>query len=161
LLAAFFATHSADQFEGLTMWRVLGLAIVALLFGYGLIRIGVGALLLAQSVDLIHVTDLADAIAEVKRFTEARADKELVSFSVSGYSVYIMVMGLLLAAGAAGVFCYKRWGFILLGLYLSMHAALFVNYQEINPKLITLALQIVMLIVLVYLRPPRSTVSVA
>jgi len=143
------------------MWRVLGLAIVALLFGYGLIRIGVGGLLLAQSLDLIQVTDLADAIAEVKRFTEARANKEFVSFSVSGYSVYIMVMGLLLAAGAAGVFCYKRWGFILLGLYLAMHAALFVNYQEINPKLFTLALQGLMLVSLIYLRPPRSTVSVA
>lgn len=143
------------------MWRIVGLAIVALLFGYGLIRIGVGSLLLAQSLDFIRVTDLADAIAEVKRFTEARADKELVSFSVSGYFVYIMVMGLLLAAGAAGVFCYQGWGFILLGLYLAMHAALFVNYQEINPKLFVLALQGLMLVVLIYLRPPRSTVSVA
>jgi uncharacterized membrane protein len=70
-----------------------------------------------------------------------------------------MVMGLLLAAGAAGVFCYKRWGFVLLGLYLAMHAALFVNYQEINPKLFVLALQGLMLVVLIYLRPPRSTVS--
>jgi hypothetical protein len=141
------------------MWRIVGLVILTLLFGYGLIRIGVGSLLLAQSFDFIYVTDLADAIAEVKRFTEARADKELVSFSVSGYSVYIMVMGLLLAAGAAGVFCYKRWGFVLLGLYLAMHAALFVNYQEINPKLFVLALQGLMLVVLIYLRPPRSTVS--
>lgn len=141
------------------MWRIVGLVILTLLFGYGLVRMGVGSLLLAQSLDFIYVTDLADAIAEVKRFTEARADKELVSFSVSGYSVYIMVMGLLLAAGAAGVFCYKRWGFILLGLYLAMHAALFVNYQEINPKLFVLALQGLMLVVLIYLRPPRSTVS--
>jgi hypothetical protein len=141
------------------MWRIVGLVILTLLFGYGLIRIGVGSLLLAQSFDFIYVTDLADAIAEVKRFTEARADKELVSFSVAGYSVYIMLMGLLLAAGAAGVFCYKRWGFILLGLYLAMHAALFVNYQEINPKLFVLALQGLMLVVLIYLRPPRSTVS--
>lgn len=141
------------------MWRIVGLVILTLLFGYGLVRMGVGSLLLAQSLDFIYVTDLADAIAEVKRFTEARADKELVSFSVSGYSVYIMVMGLLLAAGAAGVFCYKRWGFVLLGLYLAMHAALFVNYQEINPKLFVLALQGLMLVVLIYLRPPRSTVS--
>lgn len=141
------------------MWRIVGLVILTLLFGYGLIRMGVGSLLLSQSLDFIYVTDLADAIAEVKRFTEARADKELVSFSVSGYSVYIMVMGLLLAAGAAGVFCYKRWGFVLLGLYLAMHAALFVNYQEINPKLFVLALQGLMLVVLIYLRPPRSTVS--
>lgn len=141
------------------MWRIVGLVILTLLFGYGLVRMGVGSLLLAQSLDFIYVTDLADAIAEVKRFTEARADKELVSFSVAGYSVYIMLMGLLLAAGAAGVFCYKRWGFILLGLYLAMHAALFVNYQEINPKLFVLALQGLMLVVLIYLRPPRSTVS--
>ena len=143
------------------MWRIVGLVVLALLFGYGLIRIGVGSLLLAQSFDLIHVTDFADAIAEVKRFTAARADRELVAFSVSGYFVYIMLMGLLLAAGAAGVFCYKRWGFILLGLYLAMHAALFVNYQEINPKLFILALQGLMLVVLIYLRPPISKASIA
>lgn len=142
------------------MLRVIAVVILALLFGYGLIRIGVGCLLLAQSFDLIMVTDFADAIAEVKRFTAERADRELVAFTVSGYFVYIMLMGLLLAAGAAGVFCYKRWGFVLLGIYLLMHAALFVNYQEINPKLFILALQSVMLAVLLYLRPPRAVATV-
>lgn len=138
------------------MWRIVALMILALLFGYGLIRIGVGYLLLAQALELIQVTDFADALAEVKRFTAARADKELVAFSVSGYCVYIMLMGLLLASGAVGVFRYKLWGFMLLGLYLLMHAALFVNYQEINPKLFVLALQALMLVVLLYLRPPRA-----
>lgn len=142
------------------MLRVIALVILALLFGYGLIRIGVGCLLLAQSFDLVHVTDFADAIAEVKRFTVERADRELVAFTVSGYFVYIMLMGLLLAAGAAGVFRYKLWGFVLLGIYLLMHAALFVNYQEINPKLFILALQGVMLAVLLYLRPPRAVATV-
>ncbi|MCA1928361.1 hypothetical protein [Rheinheimera sp.] len=138
------------------MWRIVALMMLALLFGYGLIRIGVGCLLLAQALELIQVTDFADALAEVKRFTAARADKELVAFSVSGYCVYIMLMGLLLASGAVGVFRYKLWGFMLLGLYLLMHAALFVNYQEINPKLFVLALQALMLVVLLYLRPPRA-----
>jgi hypothetical protein len=142
------------------MWRKVALVMLALLFGYGLIRIGVGSLLFAQALELIQVTDFADALAEVKRFTEARADKELVAFSVPGYCVYIITMGLILTSGAVGVFRYKRWGFMLLGLYLLMHAALFVNYQEINPKLFVLALQALMLAVLLYLRPPKAVVAV-
>lgn len=138
------------------MRPVIGLVLTALLFGYGLVRIGVGGVLLAQSLEVINFTDLADALSEMRVFLDARVSKELVHFSLPAYSAYIMAMGFLLASGAAGVYCYKRWGFILLGVYLAMHAALFVNYQEINPKLINLALQLVMLIALIYLRPPKA-----
>ena len=41
-----------------------------------------------------------------------------------------------------------------LGVYMVMHAALFVNFQEINPKLLVLILQIIMLFTLYYLMPP-------
>jgi hypothetical protein len=36
-----------------------------------------------------------------------------------------------------------------------MHASLFINYQEINPKIIVLVLQVILLFVLTYLRPPK------
>jgi hypothetical protein len=65
-------------------------------------------------------------------------------------------MGVLLSAGAAGALARNQWGYNTLGVYLLMHAALFVNFQEINPKLIGLLLQIVMLFLLYYLIPPIS-----
>ena len=138
------------------MKRIVGLLIAILLLGYGLVRIGVGALLLAQTLGLINFLDLAEGVAEVKTFIDARANDQIFPFSVSGYFGYILVMGALLAAGAVGAIARYRWGYSLLGFYLAMHAALFVNFQEVNPKLIVLILQAVMLFSLYYLRPPRS-----
>jgi len=37
-----------------------------------------------------------------------------------------------------------------------MHAALFVNFQEINPKILGLILQIILLLYLYYLMPAKK-----
>jgi hypothetical protein len=140
--------------------RIMGLFIAILLLGYGVVRIGVGALLLAQTLDIITFPDLAEGVAEVKTFIDARANDQIFPFSVPGYFGYILVMGGLLAAGAVGAIARYRWGYSLLGIYLVMHAALFVNFQEVNPKLVVLILQAIMLFALYYLRPPISQDSV-
>ena len=141
------------------MLRKIGLLMALLLLGYGVIRIGVGGALLAQSQGLIDIAELANATGEVKSFMDVRADKQILPFSLAGYFIYILVMGVALTVGAIGVFRYKRWGFVLIGVYLALHAALFLNFQEINPKLIGLAVQFAMLVSLLYLRPPRKFVS--
>jgi hypothetical protein len=51
-------------------------------------------------------------------------------------------MGLLPAFGAVGTMLCKIWGIVLLWVYMAGHAALFIKYLEIKPKLIVLALQI-------------------
>ena len=137
------------------MRKIIGLAIALLLLGYGLVRIGVGGALLAQSLGLVNFTDLADAISEVSLFIGARANKQIFPFSVSAYFAYILAMGAVLATGSIGAIARRRWGYTLLGIYLVMHAALFVNFKEINPKLIGLVVTGVMLFALYYLRPPR------
>jgi len=137
------------------MRRIIGLSIAILFLGYGLVRIGVGGALLAQSLGMVDFTELADAISEVRLFIDARANKQIFPFSVPAYFAYIMAMGIVLATGAIGAIARRRWGHALLGIYLAMHAALFVNFQEINPKLIGLVVTAVMLFALVYLRPPR------
>lgn len=141
------------------MERVTGLVLTLLLLGYGLVRIGVGGSLLAQELAWINFPELADALADMKVFFDARADRQLLPFRMMAYNGYILGMGLVLTAGAVGVMYYRRWGFIVLGVYLMMHAALFVNYQEfsLNKKVLGLALQCLILIVLCYLRPPRKT----
>lgn len=143
------------------MKRIAGLFIATIFLGYGLVRIGVGVSLLAQTLDLISFPDLAEGVAEVKTFIDARASDQIFPFSVPGYFAYILAMGTLLAAGAIGAIARYSWGYVLLGLYLVMHAALFVNFQEINPKLIVLLSQTAMLFALYFLRPPRLQGEVA
>ncbi len=137
------------------MKNKIGLLIVILLLGYGIIRIGVGGALLAQTLEIVNFSDLAEATLEVKQFINIRASEQIIPFTLSGYFTYILVMGILLTIGAVGTIARRKLGFILLWIYIALHAALFVNFQEINPKLIVLALQVILLLVLNYLRPPK------
>lgn len=129
--------------------------IALILLGYGIVRIGVGGALLAQAFDIVSYFELAEATVKVKEFIEIRANKQLVPFSVTGYFAYIMIMGILLTTGAIGTIIRRKWGITLLWIYIACHAALFINYQEINPKIFVLALQIVLLLALIYLRPSK------
>ena len=137
------------------MKNKIGLLISILLLGYGLIRIGVGGALLAQTFEIINFSDLTEATLKVEQFINIRASKQIIPFTLTGYFTYILVMGILLTVGAVGTIARRRWGFISLWIYLAMHTALFINYQEINPKIIVLALQVILLFALNYLRPPK------
>lgn len=145
------------------MKKLTGMVLCLMLLGYGLVRIGVGGVLLAQELAWINFPELADALAEMKVFFEARVEQQLLPFNMAVYNGYILGMGLVLTAGAIGVMYYRRWGFMVLGVYLMMHAALFVNFQEfsLNKKLLGLVLQCLILVVLVYLRAPRKDQQLA
>ena len=133
----------------------IGLLIAILLLGYGIIRIGVGGALLAQTFEIVSSSELAKATLEVKQFIDIRANKQIIPFTLKRYFTYILVMGILLTTGAIGTIVRRKWGFILLWIYFANYAALFINYQEINPKIFVLALQVVLLFVLIYLRPSK------
>ena len=142
------------------MKKIIGLLIALLLLGYGLIRIGVGGALLAQSLEIINFSELAEATLEVKEFINVRASEQIIPFTLTGYFAYIFVMGLLLSIGGVCAIVRRRWGFILLWIYIGMHAALFINFLEINPKMIVLFVQVILLFVLNYLRPPKIWLQV-
>lgn len=135
----------------------LGLLVAVLLLGYGIIRIGVGGALLAQDLGIVNFPDLIEATSDVREFFDARVDKQLIPFTLAGYFAYILVMGILLTTGAVGAIIRKKWGYVVLWIYIASHAALFINYQEVNPKLFVLALQILLLYGLKYLIPPKKT----
>ena len=137
------------------MKNKIGLVIAILLLGYGIMRIGVGSVLIAQTLEIVNFPDLSEAALEIEQFIGEREGKQLIPFTATGYSAYILTMGLLLAAGAIGVIVRRKWGFILLWVYLASHAALFINFQEVNPKLLVLALQTAMLFLLIYLRTSK------
>jgi hypothetical protein len=138
------------------MKNKIGLLITLFLLGYGLIRIGVGGALLFQTLEIVNFSELSEAALEVKEFINIRASKQIIPFSLAGYFSYILVMGILLTTGAVGTIARSRLGFLVLWIYIAMHAALFINFQEINPKIFVLLLQIILLLVLNYLRPPKS-----
>jgi len=137
------------------MKHKIALAILLLLLAYGLIRIFVGGAMLAQIFEIVDFSDLSEASLEVKQFMDTRITKQIIPFTSTRYYTYIAVMGILLTSGAIGVITRKKWGFILLWIYNASHAALFINFQEINPKLFVLLLQVILLLVLMYLRPSR------
>ena len=136
------------------MQRVIGILIALLLLGYGLVRVGVGSALLAQAAGIIDFPELKDAVSEVGTFVEARSSQQLFPFSVAGYFAYIVLMGVVLTWGALAALFRKRVGYHFLVIYLVMHAALFVNFREVNPKLIGLIVQGILVLAMYKLRPP-------
>ena len=104
---------------------------------------------------LRNVGALAGAVTEVAGFLAERTDRALVPISVPAYFAYIMAMGALLVGGGWGALLRRPWGYVSLATYLVLHAGLFVNYQEVNPKLVGLAISMVAVGGLAWLRPPE------
>ena len=59
-------------------------------------------------------------------------------------------MGLTISLGAIGQLWRKQWGLVLIGVYLLSHAALFVNFQTVNPKVALLGLAVALTLVLAW-----------
>ena len=140
------------------MKNKIGLIIALLFLGYGLTRMGVGVALLAQTLQIINFSDLTEACLEIEQFMHIRASQQIIPFTLSGYCTYILAMGIMLTLGAVGAIVRKSWGYTMLWIYLTMHAALFINFQEINPKIIVLVLQVILLLAMKYLRPPKALI---
>jgi len=59
-------------------------------------------------------------------------------------------MGVTVSLGAIGQLWRRRWGLGLITVYLLSHAALFVNFMTVNPKIFLWALTVAMAGVLVW-----------
>ncbi len=142
------------------MQKKIGIVIGVTLLLYGLLRIGVGSLLLSQHLGWLDVLALQDANRDVGTFLAKSADQQLIAVSVPAYLGYIAVMGLVLAAGAVRTLRDKSLGLRLMAIFLLMYAMLFINFQTVNPKLMHLAVCTVLYVVLCWLKQtPRMTSS--
>lgn len=121
--------------------------------GFGLIRLSVASTALAQVAGWVNFEDIGLAISDVERFMSEHADQSLYTFGVVDYFAYIAAMGIVLIAGAMGALRLKLGGLKLIGIYLVMHAALFVNAMVINPKVFLLGFTVAMLGLLTWIRP--------
>ncbi len=134
------------------MKKYLEMAIVMVFLVYGLIRLGVGSLLLGQESGLIDVEAFRDPIADIAKFLQKSDDKQIIPVSVTGYVSYIALMGVVLITGAYRTFKNHALGLSFIGVFLLMYFVLFINFQTINPKAIHLGVCLLLYIALVWLK---------
>jgi hypothetical protein len=146
----------------MSRWRRrLANAIALVLLGYGLLRLGVGSVLLAQVLGAVDVPGLGAAVEEIAGFLERAGPTSWIATSVAGYVSYIAAMGIVLATGAVGALNDRRFGLPMIGAFLLMYALLFVNFQTINPKVIHLLVCAALFLALVWLRRGMRDVGTA
>ena len=113
-------------------WFAIFLCLVLLTIG--LIRTGVGVIVIGEAQSWwTFGGEAAQAVAETAEFI-SNAPNNLLGFSVLGYFLYLLAMGLALIAGATAQIWRARWGMTLIIGYLAAHAFLFINFATINPK---------------------------
>lgn len=122
----------------------------------GLIRIGVSGLMIGQAQSWWAFDGEATiALADTQRFIAER-QANLVGFTPVSYFAFILFMGVTISLGAIGQLWRKQWGLILIIAYTISHAALFVNFQTVNPKVGFVGLAALLTMVLVWAnRPPE------
>lgn len=116
------------------MERFLAIGLCLVLLAIGLLRSGVGVIVLGEALGWWTMGGEAPlAVAETGEFIQA-APANLIGFSVTGYFAFLLGMGLALSLGAAAQIWRRGWGMGLIIAYLAAHAFLFVNFMTINPK---------------------------
>ncbi|MBT8473531.1 MAG: hypothetical protein HKN14_06110 [Marinicaulis sp.] len=131
------------------MARIVVAFICLIALGFGLIRVGAGTVLMAQAAGIIDVVAFNEPITDINRFMGEKNDQAIVPLNAVSYLGVIAFMGVSLVLGAVGSWRRKIWGYGVLALYLATHAALFVNFQTINPKINILIAGIVMYFTLI------------
>lgn len=132
-------------------------AIICLIaLAFGLIRLGAGAVLMAQAAELIHISAFDEPITEIDRFLTEKNGQAVFPLTPFSYLAIIAAMGFCLVFGAIGSWLRRMWGYGLLALYLVIHASLFVNFKTINPKINILIAGITLYLVLIAANRFRS-----
>jgi hypothetical protein len=138
------------------MKRKLAIVICCVLLASGLIRIGVGGMMIGQAAGWWALEgEAAESLADTPRFISEKKSN-IVGFTPISYFAFIMFMGLTISLGAIGQIWRKQWGLVLIGTYLLSHGSLFVNFMTVNPKIVFLGLATLLTVILVWAnRPPK------
>lgn len=130
------------------MKRKLTIAICTIFLATGLIRLGVGAIVISQLTGWWQLGgEAAVAVAETQSFI-ADANVNLLGFTPLTYFAFLLLMGAIVSVGAIGQLWRKSWGLALIGLYVCCHALLFVNFMTVNPKIGLLGIALALALVL-------------
>jgi len=137
--------------------RIIAISIAAAFLVFGLMRLGLGSALLCQVSGGCEIAALEELTQEISGFIETKGDRQLIPFTPFSYIFYIWLMGLVLSLGAAGSLANKSFGLPLIGFYLFLHTAIFVNFLTINRKVAYLIIGVIFLIILQWAK--RSAVK--
>lgn len=112
-------------------------AICALAILFGLVRIGVGTLMIGEDRGWWSFAGEAhSSLVDTQRFLAAKNLHALIPLGATTYFGVIIAMGLMLIAGGVAYLRRRRvLGLGLLGAYLATHGGLFVNFRTVNPKI--------------------------
>ena len=139
------------------MKRKLAIVISLLFLVSGLIRIGVGGMMIGQATGWWTLDgEASQALKDTHRFISEQKIN-LVGFTPISYFAYILFMGLTISLGAIGQIWRKDWGLILICVYLLSHGWLFVNFMTVNPKIALLILATLLTVVLYWANLPPKT----
>ena len=89
------------------------------------------------------------ALVDTQRFI-GQQKANIIGFTPMSYFAFIIFMGLTISFGAIGQLWRKKWGLVLIGVYLISHAALFANFMTVNPKIALLGVAILLTLVLAW-----------
>jgi len=136
--------------------HVAAILIAVAFLAYGVLRLVVGLGMVAQAISLVDIEAFREPLADTATFLGAKRELTLIPVSAAQYLGYIGFMGFVLSLGAIGALANRPFGLPLIGTFLLLYAALFVNFQTINPKIYHLAVCAVMFLVLLMIRRRSS-----
>ena len=148
---------NSDKPKKLPRYSAILIAIIFL--AYGLIRLGVGTALLGQELGMIDFVAFQQPLKEVGDFLSKMSHATLIPVSVAGYLSFIALMGATLSVGAIGSLQNKPFGIRFIGIFLVMYALLFITFQTISPKIIHLAVCLILFVLLISLKKDPKTVN--
>ena len=137
------------------LFKILAGLICIIALAFGIVRIGVGSVLMAQAAGIIDIAAFSEPITDIQRFTLEKNDQAIIPLNPISYLAIIAFMGICLVFGAIGAWRQKFAGYAFLVAYLLIHAGLFFNFQTINPKINILIGGIGLLIVLIFANTQR------
>lgn len=127
----------------------------------GLIRIGVGTIMIGQAAGWWALDgEAAVAVAETQVFIAERGTN-LVGFTPLSYFAFILFMGVTISLGAIGQLWRKQWELALIGVYLISHVGLLMNFTTVNPKVALVGLALALTGVLVWANREEGAGAVA
>lgn len=136
-------------------FKILAGLICFIALAFGLVRIGVGSVLMTQAAGIIDIAAFSEPITDIRRFMLEKNDQAIIPLNPTSYLAIIAFMGVCLVLGAIGAWRQKLVGYGFLVAYLLTHAGLFFNFQTINPKINILIGGIVLLIILIFANTQR------
>lgn len=118
---------------------------------YGFARVFGATMVLMGQIGLLDKPEVTAAVELLRNNSAALNAKAFIPLNVEQYLLYSIFMGVVLLISAAAALARKGWGVWGVLAYNVLFAAMFLNFQEANAKLIHLGAGSVLAVLLLVL----------